>query len=110
MKTLLTILRVGAPPELKEVDLPERPHFEIIREAIAPLIDCSHIEHVSVLHDGRRADMFCDEDFHEKRLPRNDVATAIYRNATLTRQPDIAPETLPEICGTAILSAHRIWF
>lgn len=110
MLTKFTIYRPGAEPEEREVDLAEIPGYRDLRVLIKPLLDGAGLEHVAVLHDGERRDMFVDEFGAIRRLPRNEAATAIYRNATLTREPGTDPETIPAIYGPAILFARRVWF
>jgi len=59
-------------------------------------------------------DMIVDEDFREKRLPRNEYATTIYRRATMLGRTPVRtpsdPEMLPDILGTAVLFDRRVWF
>lgn len=110
MRTAFTIFRVGAAPERREVDLPEVPGFDALRRVVEPLLDGARLEHVTVLHEGRRADMFVDEIGQLKGLPRNDEATGIYRNNWLTRHPGTDPEALPTIVGPAVLFDRRVWF
>jgi hypothetical protein len=105
-----TIFRPGMPPMFGAVAWPDEPGYDRIRMLIEPLLEGAHLEHVSVLHEGRRADMFVDDEGRLKHLPRNEEATAIYRAAALSREPDRDPETIPFIAGTAILFDRRVWF
>lgn len=73
------------------------------------LLDGADYEHVAVLHDGKRADMFVDEESACKGLPRNEAATSVYRCNTLTQRPETDPETLPAIYGPAVLFDVRVW-
>jgi hypothetical protein len=66
------------------------------------------LEHVAVLHNGRRADMFVEGD-GAGVLPPNPNATAIYRNNTLKRSPSTKPSSLPQIYGVAILFDQLVW-
>lgn len=106
--------RVIAPGDgaVKEVtiDWPSEPGFDVINKLVKPLIGGGNIEHVSVLHDGKRRDMFVDDEGQLKGLPRNDRATAIYRTNWLTRNPGTDPESMPCIAGTAVLFTRRVWF
>lgn len=71
-----------------EVMWPREPGYGLIRSLVEPLVG-GNIEHVAVLsdfdggHNFGRADVFVNEDGHADHLPRNEVATTIYRRATL---------------------------
>jgi hypothetical protein len=126
MKTTITILRVGQPAEEREVEFKERdrsklapgddgPGYDQLRQLIEPLLDGEPLEHVGVLWEGKRRDMFVSELGHvtlEARgpLPRNEEATAIYRANWLRGHPETDPESLAFIAGTAILFDERVWF
>lgn len=90
--------------------LDPQPAYEALRDLISPHLDGGRLEHVTVLHEGERADMFVDEDFLEKRLPFNAEATAIYRANALSWSPDVLAENLPAILGPAVLFSRRVWF
>ena len=83
-KTTMTIMRPGQPTESRDVELLDRPNFDELDRLIKPLLNGGHVEHVYVLWQDKRADMFVDEDGHAKMLPRNEEATAIYRAATMS--------------------------
>lgn len=104
----IRIMRPGVEAEVREIALPTA--YPAIRELITPLLDGGGLEHVTVLHDGQRADMFVDDESVGKGLPRNEAATAIYRNNWLTQHPDAEPESLPAIYGPAVLFSQRVWF
>lgn len=106
----MTIMRPGVAPEVQDVDLPDNPGYHRLDALLRPLLDGHDLEHVTVLHDGQRADMFVDELSAVKGLPRNEAATAIYRNNWLTQHPKEDPESLPPIFGAAILFSKRVWF
>lgn len=94
------------------VDLPEEPsRYSEIRAAIRALLVLgkAYPEHVSVLHESKRADMFVHEDGHGDGLPRNEAATAIYRAAWLRDHPADEPETLPWIAGPAVIFDRIVW-
>jgi hypothetical protein len=110
MKTTMTVYRPGQIDERVEVDLPERPGLFALRAALEPYLDGGEAEHVYVLAHGRAADMFVDEFGHDKRLPRNETATRLYRASWLSRNPGAAPETLPFIVGPAVLFNRKVWF
>lgn len=117
MKTAYRIYRVGQPPEDGVIDWPSEPGFRQIAELVEPLLgENEPLEHVSVLYQGERRDMFvCEHGHmelrHRHQLPINDAATAIYRNHWLTKHPETDPGSLPEIAGTAVLFPDRqVWF
>lgn len=110
MMTAYAILKTNGDIDVTSVDWPAEPDFEIIRSLVEPLLDGADLEQVSVLHEGKRRDMFVDDSGHLKGLPRNEQATRIYRAATLSRQPHVNPETLPCIVGPAVLFYRRVWF
>jgi hypothetical protein len=69
------------------------------------------MEHVYVWNDraeDHRGDMFCDEVGQLKGLPRNELATAMYRRAWIQATGD-DPETLPWIAGTAVVFDDVVW-
>ena len=93
------------------VDLSDQPRYAEIRAAIRALLVLgkAYPEHVTVLHEGKRADMFVQEDGHGEGLPRNEAATAIYRAAWLQEHPSHDPETLPWIAGPAVIFDRIVW-
>ena len=110
MLTSYTALRPAAEPEIRETELAPEPGYIRLKAVVTPLLDGADLERVSVLHDGERADMFVDEMSAVKGLPRNEAATAIYRNNWLTQHPGEDPESLPAIYGPAVLFSRRVWF
>ena len=108
MKTLLTIYWPDGTVDTAEHDMDEWPGIAGLRAVLYPIFG-AYTEHVAVLHEGRRADMFVDEDGHAKRLPRNEAATRIYRANWMAHHPDDDPEALPWIAGLAVLFGRRVW-
>jgi hypothetical protein len=53
--------------------------------------------------------MFADS-LADAVLPRNERATAILRNSSLTQRPDLDPARLPFVAGTAVLFDEPVWF
>jgi hypothetical protein len=92
------------------IEWPGEPGFDAINKLVQPLIGGGHIEHVSVLHEGKPRDMFVDEEGLIKGFERNERATRIYRTNWLTRHPDCDPETLNFIAGPAVLFTKRVWY
>lgn len=105
----MTILRPGKTPEEREVDLPPKPGYVALKALLTPLLDGGEIEHVYVSWVGKTSDMFVDDMGHRKGLPRNNIATDIYRYYAL-RRPGTNPDFLPFIVGPAILFNRRVWF
>jgi hypothetical protein len=54
--------------------------------------------------------MFVDAIGTMKELPRNERATALYREHYLSLHPGVDPETQPHICGTAVLFDETVLF
>jgi hypothetical protein len=114
MKTVYHVMKTDGTKQTDEIDWPAEPDYPHIKNLIEPLIGGAPLEHVTVLHGGKRADMFVSELGSLKLtarppLPRNEAATAIYRNNWMTRHPGTDPETLPPIHGTAILFDRIVW-
>lgn len=110
MKTTMTIFQPGNEPVRRIIDLPDEPEWKHLQKVLSPLTGDNCPEHVAVLHEGERRDMFVHESGHLIGLPRNEDATKIYRNASLRREPNRDPETLPFIVGPAILFDRQVWF
>lgn len=107
--------------EQREVDLPhtkielspdatEGPSYKALSAVLDPLFFKRPWEHVSVLFEGRRTDMFVDESGVLDGLPRNEAATAIYRANWLSQYPHADPESLPHIAGLAVVFEKRVWY
>lgn len=110
MQTKLYIYRPGATgPEAKEVNLPPDGGYGELKEILTPLLDGGRLEHVSVLFNGKAADMFVDDIGVLKGLPRNDAATEIYRTNSMKWNPDQDPESLPAIHGPAVVFDKPVW-
>ncbi|MBC6714772.1 hypothetical protein H9Q09_01050 [Aurantimonas sp. DM33-3] len=100
---------IGAPEE-RTVMLKPEPSYDHLKELLAPIFQPGGFEHLTVLYQGERRDMFVGENSALGSQPRNITATAIYRNAWLTRNPLDDPESLPPVCGAAVLFSRRVWF
>jgi len=92
------------------VDWRTEPRFLAICNVVTPYLGGRRFEHVTVLHNGKRADMFVDECGAINRLPMNIEATDIYRAASMRANPDQDPDSLPAIYGVAVLFDERVWF
>ncbi len=112
MKTRMHILRPGQPAETRDVELRTRDGdvpWPALRALIERALDGAALEHVTVLWQDRRADMFVDEIGVLKDLPYNEEATAIYRANWLAQHPATEPEALPFIAGPAVLFDDIVW-
>lgn len=115
MKTTFHILSADGTKETREVDWPVAPIYAQLHDLLLPLLgEGEPLEHVAVLHEGHRADMFVSELGHlpmkwRGPMPRNEQATTIYRNNTMVRSPNTDPETLSWIAGPAILFDRIVW-
>ena len=110
MKTGYTIYRTNGTKELSSLDWPEDPGYSAIKALVQPIVGDS-LEHVTVLHDGERKDMFVDELGHVRKggpKPLNEAATEIYHAVIVAYGWN--PETLPTIVGDAVLFHRRVWF
>lgn len=110
METTFTIIHTDGKEEMRTAELPATPNYWDIKAIVDPIIAGDYFEHVTVLHNDVRTDMFVDEDGLGKELPRNEKATAIYRANWLKHNPSALPESLPFIAGTAVLFSRQIWF
>ena len=108
MRTDLAILRADGTREDRTIEMVGDPGLAELRGVLEPILG-GRPEHVAVLHDNRRADMFVDEDFVAKGLPRNAAATAVYRASWMERHPETNPETLPGIAGDAVVFGRTVW-
>lgn len=111
MKTSIRIIKADGTEEVRDFAWPEAPGYAAIRDLVEPILGQGrYLEHVTVLHEGERTDMFVDDSGLTDGLPRNEKATAIYRANWLSQHPGCSPEALPFIAGDAILFSRRVWF
>lgn len=109
--TEFTIIRANGDEETRSAELPADPDYFQLKALINPIIgERNDFERVAVLHKDKAVDMFVDENGQLKGLPRNERATAIYRNNYLKQNPGTNPETLPWIVGPAVVFSRRVWF
>lgn len=118
--TKWTIFRVDGTKQEFSGELHREPGYDTLKIILDPLLNGGHLEHVSVWADyagGEKyqaLDMFVDEDGHSKDLPRNEMATTIYRRATMEGKTGVEapkdPEELSFCVGPAILFSRRVWF
>lgn len=81
--------------------------FSDIRPKINELLE-GRLEHVSVLFNGKRADMFVVED-SAGNLPVNELATKIYHASSLSRNPTADTSSWAKIYGSAVVFDERVW-
>ena len=80
------VIRADGTRETKEIMWPREPKLKHFKELLTPLLgDGEPPEHVAVLHEGKRRDMFVSEYGHLEMdargpLPINAEATRIYRH------------------------------
>lgn len=132
MLTRWKLIRTDGVIKEFENEMSKDPGYELLRSIISPLIERGQLEHVYVWadfeHDGlkqsmtghqldwnfKALDMFVDENGHSQNLRRNEIATTIYRRATMegrsSRPPPDNPETLDFIVGPVVLFDRRVWF
>ena len=108
MRTDLLILLADGTRQQCTVDMKGDPGFAELRDVLEPILT-GRPEHVAVLHEGRRTDMFVHENGHGEGLPRNEAATAIYRASWLEGHPQDEPESLPCIAGPAVIFDRIVW-
>ena len=118
METEYRILRPHKPdPEVRSCDLPRDPGYDRLKVIIEPVLQedrpTAHLEHVSVLFDGKPTDMFVDDCGALEGLPVNAQATRIYHAFSISQgiahEGGIIPGA-PLIFGTAIIFDRRVWF
>lgn len=91
-----------------------QPHYDDIRAVVAPFLNDDHFEQVTVVWNDIVTDMFVGETSAASQ-PRNVIASQIYRANAIGRafvedRISLDPDSLPPICGTAVLFHRRIWF
>jgi hypothetical protein len=96
-----------------EIYWPTRPNSEQLHDLLDPILG-GPFEHVTVWvqyshGEFRRADMFVREGGRMLDLPRNEIATALYRTARMSEEPYVDPEALDWVAGTAVLFHDRVW-
>lgn len=116
---MLTRYIVMLPNDLKpaelEIDLPREPTYDQLRDLIEPILgENERMDHVNVWFCGQRRDMFVSELGRYKMayrdaMPRNELATIIYRTASLLRDPRLDPEEIAFIVGPAIMFDRKVW-
>lgn len=109
INTKFTILRTDGTEEVRTERMNAMPGYMVLQVLLRPILACEWVERVKVLHNGKRTDLFVDEVSFLRKLPRNEKATAIYRNAVLTADPSTDPESLAAIHGDAVLFSRVVW-
>jgi len=99
------IIHIDGKIEWTTHDLPDVPEYDDVKRVVSPIIP--DFEHVTVLWQDKRTDMFIDELGVVKGLPINAFATGVYYTASIVAGRQISPNP---ICGPAVLFNERIWF
>lgn len=110
METKLKIIQPNGEETEMVIDMAPCPTLHDIQAVLAPYFGRAYTERVNVLEDDGYTDMFVDEDGFAKGLPRNEKATAIYRRNWLEQHPQVHPESMNCIVGTAVVFSRRVWF
>lgn len=109
MNTTYTIYRADGTQEEGSVDWPHEPGYQMLKDLIGPIVG-GPLEHVAVLHNEHRKDMFVDEIGHIRKEPKpyNEAATEIYRAHSVSQ--GAVAEDLPTIVGDVVLFHRLVWF
>jgi hypothetical protein len=100
----------GQPVRKASAVMSALPHFEELDNVVRPVLGGGTLMRVGVLFRGEERNMFVDDLAHTKELPRNEFATELYRGDYLASNPGTDPESLPVICGPAVLFDEQVWF
>lgn len=107
-KFTYTIFRPSDAHTTGEIEWPDEPGYKAIAAFVDPIIG-GHLEHVTVLHKGARADMFVEEFGAVNGMPVNVAATEIYWAASKARGEHPERDGAPKIHGIAVLFDERVW-
>lgn len=113
--TKYQVIQADGSVEEHTIEWPEDPGYDAISKIVNPYLNGEPLEHVTVLYNDARCDMFISELGHvhlttRGPLPVNTTATEIYRGNWMKRNPSDDPDSLPTIAGIAILFERRIWY
>lgn len=89
--------------------LPEIPNPAEVRKVVSEFI-AHGIQRVSVVLDGRTADMFVEDANQPGEHPLNERATLIYNRQYLLDHADVDIDRLPRIYGPALVFDDPVWF
>lgn len=91
----------------------DKPFYPQLKEFVLGILrekrKDAELEHVAVLHEGKRCSMFVDEDGIAHGQPINQRATTVYWAASTARGEPPDPVTASRIHGTAILFDRNMW-
>lgn len=99
---------IGTMQTIEVHTLPLKPSLTQIRSIVEPHLAGMNLERVRVFWEGEYTDMFVGQDSCDGI--RNVKATEIYRNNILVHEPGTYPESLPPVCGPAVLFSRRVWY
>lgn len=108
MLTNYTIIKPDGSEESGSIDWPERPNLDKMKKLIAPIVG-GDIERVNVFWNGKYTDMFVHENGLEEGFARNNKATNIYWNNTLTHVKGAVQDDTC-VVGTVVLFDRKVWF
>jgi hypothetical protein len=100
----------GQPVRKASIVMSAMPDGEELDHAIRPLLDGGSLMKVGIVIGGEERDIFVDDLGGMKDLPRNELATHLYRGHYLANHPGTDPESLPIIYGPAVLFDEQVWF
>lgn len=81
-----------------------------LRAIVEPYLGGLTMIRMKALVRGEPTDMFVDALAVSKGLPRNELATIVYRTACLVKHPHWELDVLPYVAGTAVLFDQPVWF
>lgn len=100
-ETPIVIYRPGQLPE--QMDVPHPYGIREITSLVKRLLGNAEVEHVPVVYKGAWRMLLVDPAAQIRAKPRNETATAIYRNYLVSAFPNQDPEDSPAIWGDAVL-------
>src|SRR5258708_1352178 len=95
--TTFTIIRLDQTletAEKREILLPLKPGYDLLMSTLKAMLPGADPEHVNVFWENKYTDMFVDDVGKLKELPRNEQATAIYRNNWMVHRQGVEPESM----------------
>lgn len=110
-QTLVHLIAPEGSGILTQVTVPDDPCVHDLGELVLPFFPgTKHVQRLYVICDGHQRLMFVDEAAHERGLPENVAATALYRDWQRKRHPKIDVNTFPTIAGYAtVFNDPVVW-
>lgn len=91
------------------VNWPAAPSADQLRKVVGGYLNGRGVEHMTVIHEGRRKDLFTSIPSPLDPQPINAAATEIYASAWLERHPSADPDDVPPLRGIAVLFHRKVW-